>query len=236
MPKPRTARTNADAGFTLVELLIYMAFAVIVLTLVGGMLISTLTAEKRITARSEATTSGQLVSQSVHSGVRNSLKMELTSSHSGSYQFLVAETVTGAVTAGPECEAWYFTEDDDGAVYFKRDTAKIFDPAVSGDLQGWMLMAHGVAAGDSDGAVFTARVSSATPPTPASGVGLSINLPLGFGLGVTVSSGLGGTSIASGADTIDLALAVAAGQNSDPVQIESTTIRRVTSSEPKLCF
>ena len=148
MSQAHRARAGFDAGFTLVELLIYMAFTVVVLTLVGGMLINSLNAQRSIVSRSEATTSGQTVAQSVHSGVRNAVKHELSATDTDADQLLVVQTLQ----LGSEpaiCLAWYYKADDD-AIYYQRASTPITAP-LDDDYDGWLLLATGV---QSRGGIF----------------------------------------------------------------------------------
>lgn len=135
-----------DQGFTLVELLIYMAFAVVVLTLVGGMLINALNAEKTIAARSEATTSGQAVAQSVHSGVRNATHVNLLLTGTGADQRLVVQSwERGGEDAVATCIRWSYRASNGGAVYYQRGPigSATANPEAE-DYDGWLLLASGV--------------------------------------------------------------------------------------------
>lgn len=236
---PKSA-SSTDSGSTLVELLIYMVFSVIVLILVGGMLISALGAEKSVVSRSDATTAGQLVSQSVHSGVRNAESLQLTSGPTE--QLLIAATVGGASVAATTCQAWYYTAENDGAVYYKRaepvdgEIGTLISSPSSGDgnLEGWMLLAHGIAPLDDSGTVFTARASNATEES-VSGAGVDLSLGIGPVVNVRVDY-IFDKSIVTLANTIDVALSVAVGSDSAPVLIESTTILRESKSGSALCF
>lgn len=145
MAQAQRARSGSDSGFTLVELLIYMAFSVIVLSLVGGMMISTLNAQKSIVARSEATTSGQAVAQSVHSGVRNAVNHTLTptNSRADTDQLLVVQSLDLGTETNPTCLAWYYSTAGDGAIYYQRSAAPITAPEGT-DSAGWLLLATGV--------------------------------------------------------------------------------------------
>ncbi|MFC5928099.1 hypothetical protein D6T64_10350 [Cryobacterium melibiosiphilum] len=165
MAQSRSAQVTSDGGFTLVELLVYVAFAVIVLTLVGGMLISTLTAEKDIVSRSESTTAGQSVAQSVHSAVRNSARLLLSPTDTG--QLLVVSSVGGAAVLATSCEAWYYTDVDGGALYFKRAdlAADLLEKPSAGVGNGWILLVQGMEPLAYVDEVFTDSISAAGTAT-----------------------------------------------------------------------
>lgn len=234
----RRVRVSANTGFTLIELLVYMAFAVVVLTLVAGMLISALAAEKSITARSEATTTGQFLAQSVHSGVRSATRVKLTSSRTD--QLLIAETTGGAAVAATTCEAWYYTAANSGAVYFKRAEPKLIEkitsPTSVEGFRGWTLLAHGVSPVESARAVFIAR-NSQVKPSSLPGSEAYIDPARGIGRGATVTSdSILDTKTATEVDAINLAFSVNVRRGSVPVLFESTSISRGISSGAGVCF
>ena len=145
MSQPQRARDGSDAGFTLIEMLIYLAFTVVVLTLVGGMLINALNAQRSISSRSEATTSGQAIAQSVHAGVRAGVNHRLTSTGvaADTDQLLVVQTLSLDHQPGT-CLAWFYTAQD-GAVYYQRAAGDALITAPHGeDYTGWLLLATNV--------------------------------------------------------------------------------------------
>ncbi|SEM88626.1 PilW family protein [Cryobacterium luteum] len=139
---PRTAPI-AEQGFTLVELLIYSAFSVIILSLVGGMLVTSLSAQKTMIARSEAASAGQLISQSIHSGVRNANAIKIVSPVVGSEMLIMATVQTGDGETGESCQAWFYTAADGGAVYYKSAAAgelNFISPPAAGSFAGWLML------------------------------------------------------------------------------------------------
>ncbi|TFC27484.1 hypothetical protein E3O25_10345 [Cryobacterium sp. TMT1-3] len=159
MFKPRTAPIT-EQGFTLVELLVYSAFSVIILSLVGGMLISSLAAQKTIVSRAEASTTGQLLSQSIHGGVRNASAMQVIED---GQMLVVATAKDGKEEAGEFCQAWVYIEADN-AVYYQRAAAgkaNYITTPIAGDLEGWLMLGDGITPNDSAKPFF---VSLGTPP------------------------------------------------------------------------
>ncbi|TFD52049.1 hypothetical protein E3T55_07110 [Cryobacterium frigoriphilum] len=136
-------RCRVEAGFSLVELLIYMLFAVVILSIVGGMLISSLRIERDVRSASTATNMGQLISRSVQVGVRNASFVSLQDIDDT--QLLLARTAGSATPVVWACQAWYFTPDDGGAVYTKRmSPAALIAPPTSAALSSWIKLGDGV--------------------------------------------------------------------------------------------
>lgn len=133
---------QSEQGFTLIELLIYCLLLGIVLTIVGGMVISATTASRTVVSVDQASTSGQLVSKSVVRGIRNSSDFRLTSP-TGTDQLLVARTVGGAATPAWMCSAWYYSAAGDGSVRYKTSASAILPPTAA-ELQTWTLLGEGV--------------------------------------------------------------------------------------------
>ena len=67
-----------DRGFTLVEMLISMGLFAIIITIVGSMIISSLTADRTVREVTSSTTDGQLVATLVSDTVRNSTAVQVT--------------------------------------------------------------------------------------------------------------------------------------------------------------
>lgn len=137
----------AEAGLTLIELLIYSAFLVVILAISGSVLITTLRSEVQVRGLAETSSSGQLISRSVEEGVRNSSDI-LASTIDADGQLLRARVANGT-TAGVvvwQCQAWYYSIAT-GAVYWKVDnTAAIAGPSDPADptADGWILLSDGV--------------------------------------------------------------------------------------------
>ena len=119
MAETRTLEAQAaqTAGYSLAELLVYLSFAVVVLTLIGEMLINTLAVERTISGRTGASTAAQIIAQSISAGVRNAVVLEGIETASG--QLLRLANVGTATVAVPYCQAWFFDPALSGAVYYR---------------------------------------------------------------------------------------------------------------------
>lgn len=142
---PRTVAQSREAGFTMVELLVYALLLSLVLAVVGGFLISTMTVQSDVRSRAEATTLGQSVVRSVQNGIRNASYVTLTDI-SGS-QFLLVRTAASGANLEWVCQAWYYSPDEDGSLYMTRTqpAAAIAAPTAA-DLLTWTRMADGISA------------------------------------------------------------------------------------------
>lgn len=136
-------RPGDQAGFTLVELLIYMLFALVVLSIIGGVLISSLNIERDVRSASTAADTGQLISRSVQVGVRNASYVSLQ--NIDDTQFLLARTAGTATPVVWACQAWFFTPADGGTVYTKKASpAALVTPPTATDLTSWIKLGDGV--------------------------------------------------------------------------------------------
>jgi prepilin-type N-terminal cleavage/methylation domain-containing protein len=138
LPSPQR---SSEAGFTLVELLVYISLLGVVLTIVGGILISSTSAEKSVRGIAEATDVAQLVSLSVEKGVRNSVALKLTSTDA--MQFFAVKTPGAQTSVAWSCQAWYYIEADD-ALYTTTSPARLDPPATVAQRVTWMLLGTGV--------------------------------------------------------------------------------------------
>lgn len=158
--------TDREGGFSLIELMVYSLLLIIVISVVGGILINSLTVSRDVRSNTQAATLGQLVATSVDTGIRQASWISLT--NTGSNQFLTARTTTGGATIGWQCQAWYFNASGTGSLYTKTSTTAIAAP---GSTTGWTLLGTGIAA-PSGGKVFT-----------TSGKGIQLQLQLAVGSG-----------------------------------------------------
>lgn len=96
---------KTDSGFTLVELLVYMFLAVIVGTIVAGILINSLRVQVQIQDSASSAQSSLLVADAVGTAVRDSLAMRSTSLADGTVVVVTRSldpSVESTTTAGPE--------------------------------------------------------------------------------------------------------------------------------------
>ena len=89
-----SSKPQRDAGYTLVELLFYSSLLVLILTVVGGMLLNTITSEQKVLDSAQANSSSQVIASSVQSGVRNATALVVTDIADSDDQLLVATTVS----------------------------------------------------------------------------------------------------------------------------------------------
>lgn len=138
--KPGQRRDAGEAGFTLVELLVYMVLAVIVLLIVGGVLINSLTSQRTVRDATQASSTGQLVAKSVGHGVRNA--SDIWQSAPGVVpEILMVRTVGTDATPNWFCQAWSY---DSGEIRTSRSTGAILTGQTSSTVQSWTLLAEGV--------------------------------------------------------------------------------------------
>lgn len=136
---------SREAGVTLIELLVYMSLLTVVLTVVGGILISSTRTERDVRTAAEAANTGQLIVRSVQAGVRNASRVALTDS--GGTQLLVVRTAGRSTPVEWGCQAWYYVPDGGGTLYTKRTSPAVKIPApVAGVLDSWTLLGEGISA------------------------------------------------------------------------------------------
>jgi type II secretory pathway pseudopilin PulG len=137
-----------DAGFTLIELMVGALLTVLVLSLVGGIVISSTRSEGIVRSVAQATQAGQLVTSSVQAGIRNSAislgksaPFKLTTP-AGSDQLLVALVVSSGTTATASCAAWYYSATAKEVRYSTSGSAIAAPNAAT--LATWTLLSKGV--------------------------------------------------------------------------------------------
>ena len=69
---------SGTRGFTLIELIVYVAILGIVLVIVGALLTNALRTQSTVQSASEATSSGQLVLTSIDTAIRNGSGLEVS--------------------------------------------------------------------------------------------------------------------------------------------------------------
>jgi prepilin-type N-terminal cleavage/methylation domain-containing protein len=133
----------ADDGFTLIELMIASALAVVVLLIVGGLFTNSLTTSARVQKDTQSTSVGQLIATSVETGVRNASAVQVIVEPDGS-QLLLARTAGAGASLTWSCKAWYYSKPD-RAVYTTTTTppTQITVPA-NGPGGSWTLLSNGV--------------------------------------------------------------------------------------------
>lgn len=129
---------RGDEGISLVELLIYMLLAVVVLTIVGGILINSLRVEAQVRDGVESASTVQLVTQSIGRGVRNASALEV-SAPTADTLLLRTRSIDSDVDGGVwRCNAWHVSAD--GELRWTVSDAAISASPTESELSGWTLL------------------------------------------------------------------------------------------------
>jgi type II secretory pathway pseudopilin PulG len=156
-----TDTRDGQAGFTLIELMVGALLTVLVMSLVGGVIISSTRSETIVRSVAQATSAGQAITASVQNGIRNSAVSLNTgtpyrlTTPSGSDQLLVALVVSSGTSATASCAAWYYSATA-GEVRYSTSTTAIAAPSAS-QLATWTLLSKGVSPISPSAAIFSAR-------------------------------------------------------------------------------
>jgi hypothetical protein len=136
---------RADEGFTLVELLMSMAFVAVVLAIGGTMILSGMRVQAQVAGTSGATGRGETVARSVEAGVRNSSSYLVGDPDSDGNQLLRARVAIGVAADSVSwiCQAWYFDAIDQ-KVWTTSSSSAIADVTSPAQVQDWTLLADGI--------------------------------------------------------------------------------------------
>ena len=139
-------RIRRDEGLTLIELMVSALLIVLVLSVVGGLMVSTTLTERRVRDVTSATNAGQLVARSVTTGIRNSISTTapfIRPNPTGNDQLLVALKIGSAATVtSPQCVAWYYSATEH-SVRYKTSDPPIAEPTAA-TLATWTLLSTGI--------------------------------------------------------------------------------------------
>lgn len=151
-----------DAGFTLVELLVYIVLLGLVLAGVGAIVVQTIKGQRQVVSLSQSAGGAQGVMRSINLGVRNAAGVAADGSAGvgGSSNVLVVHTGGGDDSAEFVCQAWVHVPSSvtgsRGEIWTKtipvsstRPAAQRLDSlgaavAAGGSRDGWTLMVKGV--------------------------------------------------------------------------------------------
>jgi type II secretory pathway pseudopilin PulG len=150
---------ESQAGFTMVELLMYTALSIVVVTVAGGILISGLRTQGTAGSVTAAANTAQQIVRSVQAGVRNASAITVTSNATTGTQLLLARTLgTDPNSTVASCQAWYYTPANGGAIYTWKTTPASVISLPTGGPQGiWTILGAGVTPSDPvTGKVFNA--------------------------------------------------------------------------------
>lgn len=162
--RPST-RGHGDNGFTLVELLVFSFFSVIVLAIAGGILVSSLTVERQTRGLAETSDLGQLVSRSVEEGARNAsdIRAEPLTADGQLLRARVAVGTTGGSVKW-ECQAWYYSSVTTGFYWAKSATGLVPAPFAGTNLHAspWLFLGDGLHPDAATGTFFGSDGSNVT--------------------------------------------------------------------------
>ena len=136
------AGIREDRGFTLIELLISSMLLMLVIGAVGGVLLSSMSAEDTVRDTTSAARSGQIAVASLTKGVRQARAVNVTTPFAGAV--LVRTLIVDNATAGSaqaHCEAWVYA---DGEIRTRRSATAIAAPTGLAAITGWTLLTAGV--------------------------------------------------------------------------------------------
>lgn len=99
-----------DAGLTLVELIIASAIGLLVLTMIGGFMISSFQVQHQVTSTAQATNNAQLTATILDAQLREASAIRLENGSSSDSQLLIARVRVDDEDGNTEwrCEAWYY--------------------------------------------------------------------------------------------------------------------------------
>lgn len=136
-----------DSGFTLVELLIFSFFSVIILAIAGGMLISSLNVETTTRGSLERSNLDQLITRTVDTGVRSASDFQIKPlTVDGQLMRARVAVGTKAGTVTWECQAWYYSSVTKGFYWARSATGLVPGPVKAADLRAspWLLVGEGL--------------------------------------------------------------------------------------------
>lgn len=129
-----------DAGFSLVELLVAMSLFGIIITIIGSVIISAITADRTVRDVTGSTTGGQLVVNIIEETVRNSTAVRVTTDADGVSTFATVRTTAGG---SARCHAWFY-DDETGAIYERTSTTAIAAPIGGAVGAEWTRISDGL--------------------------------------------------------------------------------------------
>lgn len=129
-----------ERGFTLIELLISMGLFGIIMTIVGSMIISAITADRTVREVTSSTTDGQLAVNVIEQTVRNSTAIRVTTAVDGASITVQLRTTAGGAA---RCHAFFY--DAPSATVFQRTAAATIAAPVPGEVGSeWTAVSTGI--------------------------------------------------------------------------------------------
>ena len=180
----RARLRHDDRGITLIELMVYSALSVVVISLAGALVANSARVNTTVQTTAQTTGVGQVIARSLSTGVLNADWASTPTT--GTTQFFTVHTAGRGATVTWSCQAWYFTSSNGGAMYTTTSSSAITAP--TGTPTGWILLGTGISAVGS------------TPVFAGSGTGivLSMNVSNGGAKPVLISTTVTKRQSASG--------------------------------------
>lgn len=164
-----------DRGFSLMELLIAMSLFAVIVTVVGSIIVSALTADRTVRDVTGSTTDGQLVVNVIEQTVRNSTAVFVDPDADGVSVFAVARTTAGGTA---RCQAWFY-DNEAGAVFARSSSVTIVPPTPGSVGSDWTQLSAGIAP-------IEDNAGTAVPVFALDGTrGLAVNFSVDGGAGVS---------------------------------------------------
>ena len=142
---PRLRRD--DTGFSLVELLVAMGLFGIIITIVGSMIVSAITADRTVREVTGSTTDGQLIVNVIEETVRNSTSLSVSTASDGVSTFAAVRTTAGGTA---RCQSWFYDASLD-AIFARSSTSAVTVPIPGAVGSEWTQVTSGISAVDDDG-------------------------------------------------------------------------------------
>ena len=130
----RTDANSAEAGFTLVELIIYISLSVVILSLVGGFLLNGVRADRDVKSAAQAANSAQLIAESIKRDVRNATRVEVVNENT-----LVLRTAGVNDPSALSCRSWYF--DSGSQAIYSANVGVATSPTID---RPWIMQGEGI--------------------------------------------------------------------------------------------
>lgn len=124
-----TPRRSDDRGFSLIELLISMGLFAIVITIVGSMIISAITADRTVREVTSSTTDGQLAVNVIEQTVRNSTAIQVTTAADGASTMMALRTTAGGAA---RCHAFFY--DAPSSTILERTASTAITAPIPGEV------------------------------------------------------------------------------------------------------
>lgn len=138
-PSDKNLRID-QAGFTLVELIISMALFSVIMVVLGGVLISSLQADRTVRQVTTSTTEGQLVMNTIDQVTRNATAVRVVEDADGTSVFAVVRSTAGGAA---QCVAWFY-DAPTKTVFQQRAASAITAPIAGAVGSEWDVLGTGI--------------------------------------------------------------------------------------------